>query len=171
MWIRTILYATCMMLCLVRHLNPHHPASPPFKKPAITSASDEKKVDPTMLQYQNHKLAQQLDHQRSEICALENKCCQFRSKQTSYDDTLIIVNRAWDLLVDNLELLAVCANAAINGLRVLESSSANKGPAVPPEETFLQRLLEKGLRRVATLKKVVICQLWRLDWLPEKLQL
>jgi hypothetical protein len=26
------------------HLDPHHPASPPLKKPAITSVSDEKKV-------------------------------------------------------------------------------------------------------------------------------
>ena len=49
-----------------------------------------------MLQYQNQKLAQQLDHQRSEISALENKCSQFRSKQASYDDTLITVNRAWN---------------------------------------------------------------------------
>lgn len=53
-------------------------------------------VDPAMLQYQNQKLAQQLDHQRSEISALENKCSQFRSKQASYDDTLITVNRAWN---------------------------------------------------------------------------
>lgn len=51
-----------------------------------------------MLQYQNHKLAQQLEHQRSEISALESKCCQFKSKQASYDDTLIAVNRAWDLV-------------------------------------------------------------------------
>ncbi|KAG0581595.1 hypothetical protein KC19_4G263900 [Ceratodon purpureus] len=130
-----------------RHLNPHHPASPPLKKPAITSASDEKKVDPAMLQYQNHKLAQQLDHQRSEIGALESKCSQFKIKQASYDDTLITVNRAWNQLVDDLEFLAVRANATSNGLRVLEPLSANKeraGPAVPPEETFLQRLLEKG---------------------------
>lgn len=51
-----------------------------------------------MLQYQNHKLAQQLEHQRSEIGDLEDKCCQFKSKQASYDDTLITVNRAWDLV-------------------------------------------------------------------------
>jgi E3 ubiquitin-protein ligase BRE1 len=49
-----------------------------------------------MLQYQNHKLAQQLEHQRSEISALESKCSQFKSKQASYDDTLITVNRAWN---------------------------------------------------------------------------
>lgn len=48
-----------------------------------------------MLQYQNHQLVQQLDHQRSEISALKNKCCQFKIKQASYDDTLITVNRAW----------------------------------------------------------------------------
>jgi len=65
-------------------------------------------VDPAMLQYQNHKLAQQLEHQRSEISALENKCCQFRSKQTSYDDTLIIVNRAWDLVCVTLHFILFC---------------------------------------------------------------
>ncbi|KAG0630974.1 hypothetical protein M758_1G217700 [Ceratodon purpureus] len=130
-----------------RHLNHHHPASPPLKKPAITSASDEKKVDPAMLQFQNHQLAQQLDHQRSEISALESRCSQFKSKQASYDDTLITVNRAWNTLVDDLELLAVRANAPTNGLRVLEPSPAIKErpvSTVPPEETFLQRLLEKG---------------------------
>lgn len=48
-----------------------------------------------MLQYQNHQLVQQLDHQRSEISALKSRCCQYKTKQTSYDDTLITVNRAW----------------------------------------------------------------------------
>ncbi|XP_024390952.1 E3 ubiquitin-protein ligase BRE1-like 2 [Physcomitrium patens] len=131
-----------------RHLNHHHhPVSPPLKKPAITSVSDEKKADAGMLQFQNQKLAQQLDHQRSEISSLENRCCQLKGKQASYDDTLITVNRTWNLLEDDLELLAVRANANTNGLRVLEPVPTNKdraGPAVPPEETFLQRLLDKG---------------------------
>ena len=51
-----------------------------------------------MLQFQNHQLAQQLDHQRSEISALESRCRQFKSKQASYDDTLMTVNRAWNMV-------------------------------------------------------------------------
>jgi hypothetical protein len=73
-----------------------------------------------MLQFQNHKLAQQLDHQRSEISALESRCSQFRSKQASYDDTLITVNRAWNTVsvlpsiqskLENLLRFRICSSA------------------------------------------------------------
>nr|XP_024387250.1 E3 ubiquitin-protein ligase BRE1-like 2 isoform X2 [Physcomitrium patens] len=132
-----------------RHNNLHHPlsASPPLKKPAITSASDDKKVEPVTPQYQNQKLAQLLDHQRSEISTLESRCAEFKSKQASYDNTLIAVNRKWNLLVDDLEFLAVRANTPTSGLEVLEPLSVaneRKISAAPPEETFLQRLLETG---------------------------
>lgn len=49
-------------------------------------------------QYQNQKLAQLLDHQRSEISTLESRCAEFKSKQASYDNTLIAVNRKWNLV-------------------------------------------------------------------------
>jgi hypothetical protein len=49
-----------------------------------------------MLQYQNQKLAQQLDVQRTEISVLEGKCNSLRSKQASYDDTLVTINRIWN---------------------------------------------------------------------------
>lgn len=49
-----------------------------------------------MLQYQNHKLAQQLDVQRNEINVLEDKLSQLRSKQASFDENLSAVNRVWN---------------------------------------------------------------------------
>ena len=53
-------------------------------------------VDAQMLQYQNHKLAQQLDVQRNEINVLEDKLNQLRSKQASFDENLSTVNRVWN---------------------------------------------------------------------------
>lgn len=53
-------------------------------------------VDPSMLQHQNQRLAQQLDVQRSEISALEDKFSTLKGKQASYDDNLMTVNRRWN---------------------------------------------------------------------------
>jgi E3 ubiquitin-protein ligase BRE1 len=113
-------------------------------------------VDAAMLQYQNQKLAQQLDVQRTEISVLEGKCNSLRSKQASYDDTLVTINRIWNQLVDDLELLAVRANAASNGIRIPEPASLTNdraNAAGPPEETFLRRLLDRGATETRTIKE------------------
>ncbi|KAL2622082.1 hypothetical protein R1flu_002287 [Riccia fluitans] len=134
-----------------RHLN-DHTVSPPLKKQPMAPPSEEKKVDAAVLQYQNTKLAQQLDVQRTEIHALEGKFNQLKSKQASYDDTLIAVNRVWKELVDDLEVFALKTNAAPHGLRVLEPSGTarERVPAQPPEQTFLHRLLETGATESST---------------------
>eukprot|EP01018_Ginkgo_biloba_P001761 Gb_15023 [translate_table: standard] len=127
-----------------RHLNN---ISPTLKKQPPAPSSDEKKVDAAVLQYQNQKLAQQLEAQKSDFHALENKFNQLKSKQAEYDDTLILVNRAWKQLVDDLELLAIRAGGCTNGVRVLDLSQPledGSGASCPPEETFLCRLLETG---------------------------
>ena len=49
-----------------------------------------------MLQYQNQKLAQQLEVQRDEIHNLEEKFSQLKTKQAKYDETLVVVNRVWN---------------------------------------------------------------------------
>ena len=49
-----------------------------------------------MLQYQNNKLAQQLEVQRNEISVLESKLSQLRSKQVTFDDNLSTINRVWN---------------------------------------------------------------------------
>jgi E3 ubiquitin-protein ligase BRE1 len=125
-----------------RHLNS---ISPTAKKQPPAPSSDEKKVDATVLQYQNQKLAQQLEAQRSEYHALESKFNQLKNKQAKYDDTLIVINRAWKELVDDLELLSIRAGGCTNGVKVLDLSQTledGKGGSCPPEETFLCRILE-----------------------------
>eukprot|EP00249_Psilotum_nudum_P020098 c27565_g1_i1 orf=1014-3680(-) len=123
------------------------PVSPPLKKQSLQPPTNDKKVDAAMLQYQNQKLTQQLDVQRSEIHSLEAKFSHLQSKQASYDNNLASVHNVWEKLVDNLELLASRANASANGLNVLQSSLPSKDnniSPVLPEETFLHRLLETG---------------------------
>lgn len=125
-----------------RHLNS---LSPVVKKQPPAPSSDENKVDAAVLQYQNQKLAQQLEAQRSEFHALESKFNQLKNKQAKYDDTLIVVNRAWKELVDDLELLSIRAGGCTNGVKVLDLSQTledGKGGSCPPEETFLCRILE-----------------------------
>lgn len=62
-------------------------------------------VDPSMLQHQNQRLAQQLDVQRSEISALEDKFSTLKGKQASYDDTLMTVNRRWNQVISHQILI------------------------------------------------------------------
>ena len=52
-----------------------------------------------MLQYQNQKLVQKLEAQKVECIALENKFCQLKEKQQHYDETLAVVNEAWEQVV------------------------------------------------------------------------
>lgn len=60
------------------------------------SAGVKMQVDAQTLQFQNQQLEIKLDVQRNEINALEGKLNQLRSKQTSFDDNLSIVNRVWN---------------------------------------------------------------------------
>lgn len=53
-------------------------------------------VDAQTLQFQNQQLEIKLDVQRNEILALEGKLNRLRSKQTSFDDNLSIINRVWN---------------------------------------------------------------------------
>lgn len=134
-----------------RHLNNNHSESPPVKRQPLTPSSEEKKVDAQMLQYQNHKLAQQLDVQRNEINVLEDKLSQLRSKQASFDDNLSTVNRVWNQVVDDLEVLTVRASATTNGFHVPGSASKEQNnSSVPPDQTFLQRLLDRGATESST---------------------
>nr|XP_024399175.1 E3 ubiquitin-protein ligase BRE1-like 2 isoform X3 [Physcomitrium patens] len=127
-----------------RHLN-NHSVSPPVKKQPFTPSAEEKKVDAQMLQYQNHKLSQQLEVQRNEITVLEGRLKQLHSKQALFDENLSIVSRVWNQVVDDLELLTVRANTTTNGIQVSGSVSKDRNDAsVLPAQTFLQRLLDTG---------------------------
>uniref|UniRef100_A0A7I4DYI2 E3 ubiquitin protein ligase n=1 Tax=Physcomitrium patens TaxID=3218 RepID=A0A7I4DYI2_PHYPA len=114
-----------------RHLNKDHLASPP--------------VDAQMLQFQNHKLAQQLYVQRNEINVLEGKLNQLLSNQASFDDNLSKVSRVWNQVVDDLESLTVRYSSSSNGTYLLEPASNDRNnSSVSSEQTFLQRFLDNG---------------------------
>ncbi|CAA6673888.1 unnamed protein product [Spirodela intermedia] len=83
-----------------RHFSPVSPtvaAAAAAKKNALFPCSEERKVhcrpmlDTTVLQYQNQKLSQQLEVQKFEYSALQNKFNQLKDDQKSYDDTLLLL--------------------------------------------------------------------------------
>lgn len=57
-----------------------------------------------MLQYQNQKLSQQLEVQKFEYSALQNKFNQLKDDQKSYDDTLATVKRSWEQVCDATQI-------------------------------------------------------------------
>eukprot|EP00250_Pteridium_aquilinum_P024480 c29137_g1_i1 orf=538-3168(-) len=127
-----------------RHLN-HSSIAPALKKQAALPSADEKKVDAAMLQYQNQKLEQQLDVQRSEINALESKCCQLKTKQASHESSLHSVRTAWGMLLEKVEHFAMRAtNPASEVSDCCTTSKDVTSDRAPAEEAFLQRLLETG---------------------------
>ncbi|KAG9155694.1 hypothetical protein Leryth_003973 [Lithospermum erythrorhizon] len=105
-------------------------------------------VDAGVLQYQNHRLVQQLDAQKHEIHDLETKMKELKDKQSSYDNVLISVNSIWNQLVDDMILLGVRAGAGEVALKHLEQADHFRGflPACPAEEIFLCRLLQSTSR-------------------------
>jgi E3 ubiquitin-protein ligase BRE1 len=82
--------------------NNNHTVNTPLKKQPSAPSADDKKVDAAILQYQNQKLAQQLDFQLTEISALETRCNQLKSKQALHDETLMMVNGVWNQVGTNL---------------------------------------------------------------------
>ncbi|XP_011621166.1 E3 ubiquitin-protein ligase BRE1-like 1 [Amborella trichopoda] len=117
------------------------------KKHSLPPPSEEKKVDTAVLQYQNQKLFQQLEAQKSEFDALENKFRQLKEQQYDYDSTLKVVNRAWEKLVSNLESLSIRITGCGKGARGLKISHAVDDSArelSPLEDDFLGRLQQTG---------------------------
>ncbi|RZC83236.1 hypothetical protein C5167_046022 [Papaver somniferum] len=110
------------------------------------TSPDERTIDAAALQCENQKLIQQLDSHKHELHALEGKFKNLKEKQTSYDDKLIIVNRHWNQLVDDLVLLGVRAGRIHDGLKALDHTEQTKGSAAscPSEDKFLYILLESG---------------------------
>jgi E3 ubiquitin-protein ligase BRE1 len=53
-------------------------------------------MDAAALQYENQKLVQQLEAQKSKMRALEGKFKELRDEQCSYDNTLICLNKMWN---------------------------------------------------------------------------
>ncbi|KAF2914866.1 hypothetical protein DAI22_10g195600 [Oryza sativa Japonica Group] len=99
-------------------------------------------MDAAALQYENQKLVQQLEAQKSKMRALEGKFKELRDEQCSYDNTLICLNKMWNQLIDDLVLLGVRAGGDLNGLQALdhEEMSEESLESCPSEEIFLFRL-------------------------------
>ncbi|THU49235.1 hypothetical protein C4D60_Mb06t07410 [Musa balbisiana] len=107
------------------------------------SAITRQQVDAAVLQYQNQRLVQQLEAQKAEMHTLEGKFKELRERQTSYDKSLMTVNRMWNQLVDDLILLGIRAGGDLRYLQSLVHEDHCKDALVscPPEETFLCRLI------------------------------
>ncbi|XP_024365297.1 E3 ubiquitin-protein ligase BRE1-like 2 isoform X3 [Physcomitrium patens] len=133
--------------------NFNHSVSPVVMKQSLTPSSEKKKVDAQMLHYQNSKLSQLLEVQRNEINVLEGKLNQLHNKQVSFDENLSIVSRVWDQVVDDLELLTVRVGPTSNGTHALGSPHDRDNASFRPEQTFLQRLLDRGATDNSTINR------------------
>lgn len=56
-------------------------------------------MDAAVLQYQNQRLVQQLEAQKAEMHTLEGKFKELRERQSSYDKSLMTVNRMWNQVI------------------------------------------------------------------------
>ncbi|KAK1261537.1 E3 ubiquitin-protein ligase BRE1-like 1 [Acorus gramineus] len=97
-----------------RHFSSVSPTSA-AKKHWIVPCSEDRKLDATVLQFQNQKLLQQLEVQKVEYTALQNKFCQLKDKGCDFSDTLSVVDSSWKELVEKLEALAANSRASANG--------------------------------------------------------
>ncbi|XP_068634247.1 E3 ubiquitin-protein ligase BRE1-like 1 [Aristolochia californica] len=128
-----------------RHFNSISPTAAAAKKLPFLPVSEDKKLDTTVLQYQNQKLVQQLETQKVEYFLLEDKFHQLKDKQQAYDETLKVVNKSWKKLVDDLDSVSFRTKGSVNGVRGVKHSKILDGqPSCSVEETFLSRLLETG---------------------------
>ncbi|CAI9774463.1 unnamed protein product [Fraxinus pennsylvanica] len=127
------------------HLNNNQENSS-MARNSSSSSDDNKPVDAAVLQYQNHKLVQQLEAQKQELHDLEAKIMELKDKQASYDNMLIKVNQLWNQLDEDLVLLGVRAGAGKSALQHLDRIDSSRGsiPSCPPEDMFLCRLLQKN---------------------------
>ncbi|KAA8550078.1 hypothetical protein F0562_001762 [Nyssa sinensis] len=128
-----------------RHFSSISPTAATAKKQPFLPISEDKKLDTTVLQYQNQKLIQKLEAQKVERIALEDKFNQQREKQQPYDNTLAVVNKSWEELVDDLESCSIHTKNLVSiGQDVKQQSITKDGASPLLEDAFLSRLLETG---------------------------
>ncbi|KAI3444762.1 hypothetical protein Pfo_001427 [Paulownia fortunei] len=127
-----------------RHVSSISPTAATAKKQPFAPLSEEKKLDAAVLQFQNQKLIQKLETQKVEINALEDRFCQLKDKQQSYEKTLAVVNNSWEELVDDLESRSNCTLDFVKHGRGFECHPVKDDGDSPPEDALLSRLLETG---------------------------
>ncbi|CAK9149379.1 unnamed protein product [Ilex paraguariensis] len=102
-------------------------------------------LDTAVLQFQNQKLVQKVKAQKFECVALEKKFSQLGERQQQYDNTLAVVNKSWNELVDDLETCSIRTNySSCCGKDARHQLITKDGASSLQEDVFLRRLLETG---------------------------
>ncbi|KAJ8900265.1 hypothetical protein K2173_024905 [Erythroxylum novogranatense] len=118
-------------------------ATPPMaKKNPFSQPSEDKKLGATVLRYQNQKIAQKLEAQKIEYCALEKKFHQLKKKQQPFDSKIKVVNKSWEGLVTSLESRTSQTRESNEFFKFVPT--IRDGVPSPVEDDFLSRLVETG---------------------------
>lgn len=119
--------------------------TPAMARNSTTSQPHNNSVDATVLHFQNQKLVQQTDSQKHELLDLGSKIYQLKERQSSYDDSLILINQLWNQLVDDLVFLGLQAGGGGEVVQNVGQGCHSQGsiPSCPAEDMFLCRLLLK----------------------------
>lgn len=56
-------------------------------------------MDAAVLHYQNQRLVQRLEAQKAEMHTLEGKFKELREKQSSYNKSLMTLNKMWNQVI------------------------------------------------------------------------
>ncbi|KAG8653709.1 E3 ubiquitin-protein ligase BRE1-like 1 isoform X1 [Manihot esculenta] len=127
-----------------RHFGSISPTGAMAKKQPSSLFSEDKKLDATVLQFQNQKLVQKIEARKIEYSSLENRFSQLKEKQQPYDSTLKSVHKSWELLVTDLEACSTCIRESSIGQQSGRLSITEDGVSSSFEEAFLSRLVETG---------------------------
>ncbi|XP_050385967.1 E3 ubiquitin-protein ligase BRE1-like 1 [Argentina anserina] len=114
------------------------------KKQPFLPISEDKKLDITVLQYQNQKLLQKLETQKVEYLALENELAQLKKKQLPYDPTLTVVNKSWKQLVKDMESCSIQPTKSTCQEDVKNNFVRRDGAPSTLHDAFLNRLAQAG---------------------------
>ncbi|KAK1303934.1 E3 ubiquitin-protein ligase BRE1-like 1 [Acorus calamus] len=128
-----------------RHFSSISPTAAAAKKHCIVPCLEDKKLDATVLQFQNQKLLQQLEVQKVEHAALQTKYGQLKEKGCAINDALTVVDRFWKELNAKVEGLVANSFGSANGrCNAKNSPASSDGTSCPKEDSFLCRLLQTG---------------------------
>ncbi|XP_020585211.1 E3 ubiquitin-protein ligase BRE1-like 1 [Phalaenopsis equestris] len=127
-----------------RHFSSISPtAGAAAKKHLLSPCTDDKKLDVAVLQFQNQKLFQQLEAQKVEYFVLDDKYNMLKKQHQIYEDSIVVVNKSWEQLVNDLELHSICTSESASSKHYLQDSCMlEDGASFPIQDDFLSRLLE-----------------------------
>jgi E3 ubiquitin-protein ligase BRE1 len=107
---------------------------------------DSSSIDPKdvgVILYQNRAMQIRIKELRMDIIAFEEKIRNLNMKQALYDETLSCVNRVWNQLNDNLQLLLGRVSFSNSFDELLLSREPAPTTAHEPPPTFLQLLIQR----------------------------